>query len=74
MQSESHKDILIKFGAHLQSLRKKKKLSLRKLALNCNLDHSVIKKYENGDNSPSLIALTELAAGLEIPLKELVDF
>ncbi|WP_370632366.1 helix-turn-helix domain-containing protein [Mucilaginibacter sp. UR6-1] len=74
MRSESHKDILIKFGSHLQTLRKNKNLSLRKLALNCNLDHSVIKKYENGDHNLSLISLTELAAGLDIPLKELMDF
>ena len=74
MRSESLKDILIKFGLHLQNLRAKQNLSLRALSLKCNLDHSVIKKIENGDRNLSLISLTELANGLDIPLKELLDF
>jgi ribosome-binding protein aMBF1 (putative translation factor) len=73
MQSE-HKEILVKFGKHLESLRKKQNLSLRKLALHCNIDHADVKKYENGEFNLTLISLTELAKGLNIPLKELMDF
>jgi ribosome-binding protein aMBF1 (putative translation factor) len=73
MQSE-HKEILIKFGKHLEVLRKKQNLSLRKLALNCNIDHADVKKYENGKFNLTFISLTELANGLGIPLKELMDF
>lgn len=74
MVSEAHKDILIRFGKHLESLRKKQNLSLRKLALNCNIDHADVKKYENGEFNLTLITLIELAKGLGLTLKELMEF
>jgi ribosome-binding protein aMBF1 (putative translation factor) len=73
MQSD-HKEMLLRFGRHLESMRKKQNLSLRKLALNCNIDHADVKKYENGEYNLTLVSLTELAKGLDIPLKELMDF
>jgi len=73
MQSE-HQEILIRFGKRLEELRKKQNLSLRKLALHCNIDHADVKKYENGEINISLISITELAKGLNIPLNELMDF
>ena len=74
MISESEKDILFKFGDHLAALRKSKKLSFRKLALNCDIDHSDIKRYESGQKNITLLTMVELAKGLDIPLKELLDF
>jgi len=73
MQSE-HQEILIRFGKRLEELRKKQNLSLRKLALHCNIDHADVKKYENGEINISLISITELAKGLNLPLNELMDF
>jgi transcriptional regulator with XRE-family HTH domain len=73
MQSE-HQEILIRFGKRLEELRKKQNLSLRKLALHCNIDHADVKKYENGEINISLISITELAKGLNVPLDELMDF
>lgn len=73
MQSE-HQEILIRFGKRLEELRKKQDLSLRKLALHCNIDHADVKKYENGEINISLISITELAKGLNVPLNELMDF
>jgi transcriptional regulator with XRE-family HTH domain len=73
MQSE-HQEILIRFGKRLEELRKKQNLSLRKLALHCNIDHADVKKYENGEINISLISITELAKGLNVPLNELMDF
>jgi|APCry1669191515_1035360.scaffolds.fasta_scaffold55150_1 transcriptional regulator with XRE-family HTH domain len=73
MQSE-HQEILIRFGKRLEELRKKQNLSLRKLALHCNIDHADVKKYENGEINISLISITELAKGLNVPLNELMEF
>jgi len=73
MQSE-HQEILIRFGKRLEELRLKQNLSLRKLALHCNIDHADVKKYENGEINISLISITELAKGLNVPLKELMEF
>ena len=73
MQSE-HQEILIRFGKRLEELRLKQNLSLRKLALHCNIDHADVKKYENGEINISLISITELAKGLNVPLNELMEF
>jgi transcriptional regulator with XRE-family HTH domain len=73
MQSEQQ-EILIKFGKRLEELRKNQNLSLRKLALHCNIDHADIKKYENGEINISLISITELAKGLDLPISELMNF
>jgi transcriptional regulator with XRE-family HTH domain len=74
MANDTQKDYLIKFGRHLQTLRKDKKLSLRKLAAKCNVEHADITRYEKGEINLTLMSLIELSIGLEIPLKELVDF
>jgi len=74
MISETQKDLLLKFGDHLETLRKSKKLSFRKLALNCDIDYSDIKKIEKGEKNITLLTMVELAKGLGIPLKEILDF
>jgi transcriptional regulator with XRE-family HTH domain len=74
MASEILKENLIAFGHHLQALRKSKNLSLRKLASKCNLEHREIVRYEKGEVNMSFNTLLELSQGLEITLKELIDY
>jgi len=74
MANDSSNDYLIKFGRHLQALRKNKNLSLRKLAAKCNIEHADIKRYEKGEINLTFMSLIELSKGLEISLRELVDF
>jgi transcriptional regulator with XRE-family HTH domain len=74
MAKDTQKDYLTKFGRHLKTLRKNKKLSLRKLAANCNIEHADITRYEKGEINLTLMSLMELAKGLEISPKELLDF
>lgn len=74
MASEEQKDQLIKFGKHLAALRKSKNLSYRKLAQKCDIDFSDIKKYENGEFNMTFFTMIEFAKGLDIPLKEILDF
>ncbi|MGF7079056.1 helix-turn-helix domain-containing protein [Mucilaginibacter sp. UYCu711] len=74
MASDTQKENLTKFGRHLQALRKSKKLSLRKLAAKCDIEHSDIVRYERGEINMTFHTLMELSTGLEIPLKELMDF
>jgi len=74
MTSEPQSHILTNFGRHLQTIRKRKKLSYRKIALNCDVDYSDISKIEKGERNPTLLTVTELAKGLGVPLKELMDF
>ncbi|WP_354003221.1 helix-turn-helix domain-containing protein [Mucilaginibacter aquariorum] len=74
MASENHKNSLIMFGNHLKVLRKSKGLSHRKLAAKCNIDHADLVRYEKGDINMSFNSLIELSQGLEITLKDLMDF
>ena len=74
MTVEKDRSYLKKFGKQLYNLRIAKKLSYRKMALNCSIDHSDIKKYEQGETNITLMTLFELAKGLGVEPKELLDF
>lgn len=74
MISDSEKDLLSRFGDHLGNLRKSRKLSFRKLALNCDIDYSDIKKIEKGEKNITFLTIMELAKGLGLKPKDLLDF
>ena len=74
MKEAIDRSFLKDFGVHLYKLRKSKRLSHRKMAQNCRIDHADIKKYENGETNISLLTLKELAKGLGLKPKELLDF
>jgi transcriptional regulator with XRE-family HTH domain len=63
-----------KFGKHLKELRKAKGLSLLRLSYNCSIDESKISKIEHGRHNITLATIIELARGLEISPKKLLDF
>jgi transcriptional regulator with XRE-family HTH domain len=72
--SNKKNDFLYLFGKRLESLRTDQKLSFRKLAQNCNVDHSDISKIEKGEKNIQLTTILELAKGLGLHPKELFDF
>lgn len=74
MLNEEESDYLKRFGKNLEAIKKEKKLSYRKIAANCNLEHSDIKRYVDGKINPTLLSLVDLAKGLDIPSKRLLDF
>ena len=74
MISEQQQEILIKFGRHLEYLRKQKNLSYRKIAQNCDIDYSDISKIEKGEKNITLLTILELAQGLEVEAAELMRF
>jgi len=67
-------DLKNAFGEHLKIIRTQKNLSLRALAINCELDDSQISKIENGKTDIQLSTIFELAKGLGVEPKELLDF
>jgi transcriptional regulator with XRE-family HTH domain len=69
-----YKDLQYKFGAKLKKIRTEKTLSLRELAARCDLDDSNISKIENGKVNIQLSTIFELAKGLGVEPKELLDF
>ena len=64
----------IKFGENLRKIREGKNLSLLKLSYNCSLDESNISKIEHGKFDIRLSTIFELANGLEVNQKRLLDF
>lgn len=74
MVSDSNKGILLQFGKRLKSLRQSKKLTLRKMALLCNIEYADIQRYETGQVNITLLSLAELAKALEVGPKDLLDF
>ena len=67
-------DLKEKFGLHLKKIREDRKISLRDLATKCELDYSQISKIENAKWDVQLSTIFELAKGLEVEAKELLDF
>jgi transcriptional regulator with XRE-family HTH domain len=74
MLSENQQERLKRFGKRLETLRKSQGLSLRKLALKCNIDYADIKRYENGTINLTLVSMMDLADALEMEVKDLLDF
>lgn len=63
------------FRQRLINLRKKKGLSQRQLAYLCNVDHSKISELETkSDSNLTLTTLFEIARGLGVHPKELIDY
>lgn len=66
--------LLERFGKHLAKLRKQKKVTQRKLAYDSDISISQISRIERGLINPTLSTLNTIAASLQIPLKELLEF
>lgn len=65
---------LMDFGERVAKYRKGKHLSYRQLAQLCNVDHSKISKIEKGQVNVRLLTILDLADGLEVHPKKLLDF
>jgi len=63
-----------KFGQHIATLRKKKKLSQSELARLCDKDPQSIHKLEHGDFAPTILYLYEISQALNVPLSKVCDF
>jgi len=68
------KEFLIRLGKQVIKLRTSKGWSQSELARNCDKDRQSIERLENGKINPSSFYLYEIAKGLEISVKELLDF
>jgi len=69
-----NKEWLIDFGVHLRKLRDHHHMSLQDLANESDISKITIYRIENAKLNPTLSTIISLAKGLNIPLKDLVDF
>lgn len=72
MNNTRDEKILKRFGSNLKSIRKTKKLSLRKLADIADVDFSQIHRIEKGESNPTLTMVYALAEALNIKASELL--
>lgn len=74
MAVKDHSILKKNFGAHLKKVRESKGYSLLDLDYRCELNESNISKIENGKFDIRLSTIFELAKGLGVEAKELLDF
>jgi transcriptional regulator with XRE-family HTH domain len=74
MSKYNDKEIQLKFGENLRRIRESKGYSLNDLANRCDIDKSNISKIENGRFNLQLTKILELAKGLGVEAKQLLDF
>jgi len=68
------KDITVRFGQRVKTLRLQAGLSQEAFADKCGLDRTYISGIERGVRNPTLEVIGVIADGLEIELKILFDF
>jgi transcriptional regulator with XRE-family HTH domain len=66
--------ILTSFAENVVSIRQKKGLSLSEVAANCQLQRSKVSLIESGRVNVTLMTIIELAEGLGVSPKQLLDF
>jgi putative transcriptional regulator len=66
-------EFLRKLGGRVRVLRIEKELTQTQLAHEVNKDQQSIQRLENGKINPSAFYLFEIAQGLEVPVKTLLD-
>jgi ribosome-binding protein aMBF1 (putative translation factor) len=62
------------FGKQLRSLRQSKGVSMRKLALQADMEYSQLSKIERGAVNTTISTVYALSNALEIPMKQFFDF
>lgn len=65
---------LIELGLVVKKIREDKGFSQSELAYSIGKDQQSIQRLEKGNINPSYIYLLEVCEGLDISLKELLDF
>ncbi|MGB8191247.1 MAG: helix-turn-helix transcriptional regulator [Chitinophagaceae bacterium] len=72
--AEKNFGLIERFGEQLAKVRGQKGLSLRQLSQRCNIGHDQISRIENGKANITLLTLFDLAEGLEVHPKKLLEF
>lgn len=71
--SKSERELLMKFGESLRSLREESGLSQEKLAFNCGLDRTYVGSVERGERNISLLNISKLADAFNLSLSSFFE-
>ena len=61
-------------GEQVRKIRQREGISMRKLALQAEMEYSQLSKIERGVTNPTVSTIYALADALNIPVKDLFDF
>ncbi|MGV3631030.1 MAG: helix-turn-helix domain-containing protein [Bacteroidota bacterium] len=64
---------LKELGKRLRENRKLKKMSMKELADNCNIDKSTVYRIEKGLMNPTILMLKALCGELGVDLKDFLE-
>lgn len=73
-KSITHKDILQKFGARVQAVRKEKRISQEELAQMLSMHRTYIGMIERGERNPTIRSLYKIAKALKVDAADLLPF
>ena len=68
-----HKELLIKLGARIKSVRTEKGLSQQELAALIEYEKSHMSRLEKGGTNPTYLTLMKVSAALKLSISELLD-
>ncbi len=74
MNYKYNKDFCKAFGNQVRKLRLAKGISMRKFAMNIDMEYSQLSKIELGTINPTISTAYSIAEGLEVSTKELFEF
>ena len=66
--------MLKRLGQNISNIRKRKKIPLEKFAWDIEVARSYLYKIEQGEANPTMSTLIKIARGLNVKVKELIDF
>lgn len=66
--------IKVTFGKRVKSLRQQAGLTQEAFAHKCGLDRTYVSGIERGIRNPTLEVIALMAAGLDLKVKNLIDF
>ena len=69
--SEKQKEMLVKLGSTIKSIRLSKGLTLEEVGSRIGKDRQSIHRLEKGSFNPSYLYLCEVCKGLEVEISEL---
>lgn len=72
MNNLRDKELLIKFGDRLRTIRNERNMTLEQLAFASDIEISQVHRVEKGSINPTLSTLSALAKGLEMSIADLI--
>jgi transcriptional regulator with XRE-family HTH domain len=74
MNEERDKERLVNFGKHLRQTRENLKLSQDDVVLQCDVTKGNLSSIENGKKDFTFTTLLEIAKGMNVEPKDLLNF